>query len=335
MNIRHANPRFGFTLVELLVVIAIIGVLIALLLPAVQQARESARRLQCKNHLKQLGLAVHNYHDTYGVLPPAAMGPDEASNRYSAFVRLLPFLEQSAAYDTIAANPKSPWTSSGGNGAYVSVLFCPTAPLIDYPINGLPYTNYVLNIGDVSWNIHEEASVRGLFGGSSVFAFRDVIDGLTNTAMMSEALPWQDDGNGRTANGFGAVSRTDTQNPTNCKAKWINNQFTDYSDTTATNRDRAPGGRWSDGIAAIISFNTILGPNSAVCADFAGKQGVLPPKSMHPGGVTLLLGDASVRFISENIDAGNVVGSSRTGPSKFGAWGALGTRAQGEVVAEF
>ncbi|UUO04681.1 DUF1559 domain-containing protein [Blastopirellula sp. J2-11] len=334
MNIRHANPRFGFTLVELLVVIAIIGVLIALLLPAVQQARESARRLQCKNHMKQLGLAVHNYHDTYGVLPPAAMGPDEASNRYSAFVRLLPFFEQSAAYDVIAANPQAPWGAGGGNGVEISLLKCPTAPLVPNK-NNLPYTNYVLNVGDVAWNIHEEGSVRGLFGGPFIFAFRDVLDGLSNTAMMSEALPWEDDGNGRTANGFGAVSRTDTQNPVACKAKWINNQFTDYSATTAADRDRAPGGRWSDGIAGVISFNTILGPNSAVCADAAGKQGVLPPKSMHPGGVTLLLGDASVRFISENIDAGNVVASSRNGPSKFGAWGALGTRDQGEVVGEF
>ncbi|EAQ81713.1 DUF1559 domain-containing protein [Blastopirellula marina] len=340
MNIRYANSRCGFTLVELLVVIAIIGVLIALLLPAVQQAREAARLLQCKNHLKQLGLAVHNYHDTNSVLPPNAMGPSESANggaagRYSTFVRLLPYFEQTAAYDTIAANPQNAWSSAGGNGVYIATLRCPTAPEVDYPIAGLPYTNYVVNIGDVSFNIHQVESVRGLFGSGAIIAFRDVLDGLSNTAMMSEALPWEDDGGGLTRNGYGAVSRADTQSPANCKAKWINNQFTGYATANAANRDRAPGGRWSDGIAGITSFNTTLPPNSAVCVDHAGNQGVMPPKSMHISGVNLLMGDASVRFVSENIDAGNLAHPSRTGPSKSGVWGALGTRAQGEVVSEF
>ncbi|MBA2114160.1 DUF1559 domain-containing protein [Bremerella alba] len=332
-----SKMRNGFTLVELLVVIAIIGVLIALLLPAVQQAREAARRMQCSNHLKQLGLAVHNYHDTYGVLPPAMMGPDAASGRYSAFVRLLPFLEQSAAYDNIAANPTSPWSSSGGNSVVVAGLQCPSAPAVPYPITNLPYTNYVLNLGDVTWSLDQEDSIRGVFGGSAVFAFRDVTDGLTNTALMSETVQWYDDGTGRPANGFGAVLRTDTQSPVGCRAKWINNKFIDtsYTSSTATNRDRAPGGRWSDGMMAIISFNTTLGPNSAVCSDFSGKNGVLPPRSMHPGGVNLLRGDGSSRFISENIDAGNIGTQGRTGPSRFGVWGALGTRAQGEVLGEF
>src|SRR5690606_35651696 len=103
------RARSGFTLVELLVVIAIIGVLVALLLPAVQQAREAARRMQCSNNLKQMGLALHNYHDTYGSFPPRATGTTHGPNgdshnngRLNGLIPLLPFLEQGAMYDRIA-----------------------------------------------------------------------------------------------------------------------------------------------------------------------------------------------------------------------------------------
>lgn len=110
--------RKGFTLVELLVVIAIIGVLIALLLPAVQQAREAARRMQCSNHLKQIGLAVHNFHDTTGLLPPAQVGPD----RPSLAVVLMPFLEAIGQYDILMnaciANDTMPLVTAGPDGPY-------------------------------------------------------------------------------------------------------------------------------------------------------------------------------------------------------------------------
>ncbi|MEW4564472.1 DUF1559 domain-containing protein [Bremerella sp. JC770] len=343
MKIRRFVSRPGFTLVELLVVIAIIGVLIALLLPAVQQAREAARRLQCNNQLKQLGLAIHNYHDTYGVLPPGRMGPSEswdASNptgRYSAHVRLLPFLEQSAAYDAIAANPKPAWTSGGGNGVLIPGLQCPSAPSVPFPITNLPYTNYVVNHGDISYHLYEEESVRGMFGAEHVFGFRDVTDGLSNTAMMSETIQWYDNGSGQPANGLGAVLRIQTQSATNCFAYWRGNRFDETTYGTSTNvnsRDRSPGGRWSDGTMAITSYNHTLPPNSAVCADYAGNQGILPPRSLHPGGVNLLSGDGSVRFISENIDAGAVGSQSRTQPNQHGVWGAIATRDWGEVVGE-
>ncbi|MFI4876012.1 MAG: DUF1559 domain-containing protein [Blastopirellula sp. JB062] len=334
MTVRQKSYRFGFTLVELLVVIAIIGVLISLLLPAVQQAREAARRMQCMNNFKQFGLALHNYHDTFNSLPLGWSGPDEAANRYSPFVGMLPFFEQGAAYEAIVADPKVPWSGSGGNTVKIGELKCPSAPSVTDPINNLSYTNYVFCIGDVSYNLHEVESVRGLFGGPNKFAFRDVTDGLSNTAMMSETLVGEDDGDGRPVNGFTAVSRINTQSPAGCRATWINNQFTGYTATTAIDRNRAPGSRWADGMMAIASFNTTLPPNSAVCADFAGLQGVIPPKSMHTGGVNLVLGDGSVRFISENIDAGNLAHPSRSGPSKSGVWGALGTRAGQEIIPE-
>src|SRR5690242_9125242 len=111
MHMDHIRRRRGFTLIELLVVIAIIAVLIALLLPAVQQAREAARRTQCKNNLKQIGLAVHNYLDTYSMLQiqrAGTDGPDEKGNgtRLSVFVEILPYLEQAPLYSQIAAGGK-------------------------------------------------------------------------------------------------------------------------------------------------------------------------------------------------------------------------------------
>jgi len=334
------HPRFskkeGFTLIELLVVIAIIAILVALLLPAVQQAREAARRSQCKNNLKQYGLAIHNYHDTYGTLPLGRSGPSEASSRYSPMVPLMPYYDQAPAYTAMLAAPKAPWLGGDVNNVRVPIHRCPSAPVVPNPITNLPYTNYVFCLGDVSWSIDNVSSIRGLFGNNLKVSFRDITDGLSNTAMISETVVWDNDGNGRAANGFGAVSKANTQNPINCLATWSNRQFTNYSDSTSNDLNRNPGSRWGDGISAIMGFNTILPPNSAVCADFAGNQGVLPPKSMHVGGVHLLLADGGVRFISENIHNGPMTqGSHNQGPSRFGVWGALGTRAEGEVVGEF
>ena len=113
---RGAIRRRGFTLIELLVVIAIIAVLIALLLPAVQQAREAARRTQCKNHLKQLGLALHNYESTHSVYPAASMNPGGFNYVWSAHAMLAPFLEQTNIYDT--CDTRRPIYESGGTGSY-------------------------------------------------------------------------------------------------------------------------------------------------------------------------------------------------------------------------
>ena len=219
------QPRAAFTLVELLVVIAIIGILIALLLPAVQAAREAARRMQCANNLKQFGLALHNYHDVYKAFPPrrggtAGYGIVGSSDRFdgnydrkSAFIFLLAFLEQGALADQVAAgnvlNTNGRMIPPGGPAGWytnpnwtpwntqISVVLCPTDKPILVPAQQAKHS-YAFSIGDsagdtdsgnvLAWN-RADSQTRGMFAGSQKCKrFQDIIDGTSNTIAMSERV---------------------------------------------------------------------------------------------------------------------------------------------------
>ncbi len=200
---RHGCHRPAFTLVELLVVIAIIGVLIALLLPAVQAAREAARRMQCSNHLKQIALAVHNHHDSKGQFPyllnPRTVNAASATlgnSRLSAHVMLQPFMENSAIYEAIMAATDNPdaFTSNAAFQAQVSSLRCPTDPYRK-PEGAPGTTNYQFCVGDrFSAYQYEDngsgvnANVRGAFPTSynRYRGFDSIVDGTSNTIGLSE-----------------------------------------------------------------------------------------------------------------------------------------------------
>ena len=333
------SPRSGFTLVELLVVIAIIGVLIALLLPAVQQAREAARRMQCTNHLKQLGLAMHNYHDTYGGLPYRQGGPDASTTsdvnpprRLSAFVALLPFMEQGSLYDAANTNMRHVWDSSFAPWtAQIDGLICPSDSEVNSPFGDL---NYSLSHGDCvasdySTNGHETIpnGVRGMFGMETHYNFRDVTDGLANTIAMSEFVKPPSDGR------LGRAVTNDSTNPVNCLARLVNGEYT--SGSSLIDQNRCSGYRWPDGRPGYCALTTILPPNSATCSS-QSNGGLYTASSRHPGGVNALYVDGSVHFTSETIDTGNlassVPGNKSNIASPFGVWGALGSKAGGEVI---
>ena len=188
---RPHSPR-GFTLIELLVVIAIIAVLISLLLPAVQSAREAARRIQCVNNLKQIGLGLHNYHESRGSLP----GADMVFNvtELSALTQILPMLEQTSVYNSInfSFNYQDP-TNTTAMYTVVSSFVCPSDQSDPLPSLGAQ-TNYMADMGSgIVWqapigpNIGMPAP-NGVFHGDSATTFAAITDGLSNTAFFSERV---------------------------------------------------------------------------------------------------------------------------------------------------
>ncbi len=335
-----SRSRSGFTLVELLVVIAIIGVLIALLLPAVQQAREAARRMSCSNNLKQLGIALHNYHDTFNALPARQAGPgwsgngDQYPRRHSAFVSLLPFIEQSARYDQIEAARRHAWHGDANSGyvGEIDAFICPSDGL--YSPTGADRNaqysplNYGLCMGDnfsftsPSDITQPETNVRGIFGYLIYSRFRDITDGLSNTMAMSETIvaPSSDQ--------LGRAVGSSTNDPLACRAYLTG---VNYTSGSLVAQYRCHGQRWQDGRPGYCAITTVLPPNSATCSSQAGG-GLYTASSRHPGGVLSMFADGSVRFVPETIDTGNLSLSPVTsGVSPYGVWGAIGSMAGGET----
>ncbi|MEW4562569.1 DUF1559 domain-containing protein [Bremerella sp. JC770] len=339
----HSSGKRGFTLVELLVVIAIIGVLIALLLPAVQQAREAARRMECTNQLKQLGLALHNHHDTYQHFPRLAVLEGPYHERIGALIPLLPFLEQNNLaeqiknYDTsvYTTQPPEPWDSSFLPWQQrIDALLCPSDTgatktfRTDRPIAP---SSYRFSIGDsYSDNFnphHNDTEYRGIFSAEKDKKFRDITDGTSNTVMMAERL-------------------TDFQSPfinqTHANSISLSDPSTCWDAVSTTNRRHFSSGsngaasqHWNDGQACFTAFNTVIAPNGPSCWNDTTQNSDLAlttVSSNHPGGVNIALADASVRFVSETIDTGDLTQTEPTsGQSPYGVWGALGSKSGGEI----
>jgi len=351
--------RTAFTLVELLVVIAIIAILLGLLLPAVQKVREAANRLSCRNHLKQLGLALHNYHDNYGRFVAMRTGPQDGSGRYGdqcGHIYLLPYIDQAPMYNTIQAasvgpsgtNPPVVWTNSFQPWtASLPAFLCPTSPL---PTSGSGINQQIANLGQKSYKFcvgttsarNYDQPTNGMFqygGGNPGLIIpggykgtRDCTDGLSNTILMSETVlgnPGTRFVIGQTAYNIANVQA----NPSVCIATMANKQYVAGTAISTWGQ----GSLWAFGHPMWTAITTILPPNGPSCYDAnsdnpSNASGVFSANSLHTGGVHCLLGDGTVRFISENIDCGNY-GSGAT--PNFGVWGALGTRAGGETLGDF
>ena len=331
--------RHGFTLMELLVVIAIIAVLIALLLPAVQQAREAARRSQCKNNLKQIGLAIHNYVDAYRVVPPGAcidLNVSATGNNGSWGVhgRLLPYLEQASLYNSVDLSIA--WDFQQAiSGLRVPVYACPSDPeaeLVRDPGGGrakLYPTTYGFNYG--TWFVFRPTAPvsggNGVIFPNSRLGMGHFMDGTSQTLLSAEVKAWQPY---RRNGGPGS-----TTIPANiAEATTATLSGTEFKDTGHT--------EWADGRVHHGGFTVTLVPNSKVMTTNAGRNhvtdynswqegknggagqptyAVVTSRSHHTGIVHVGLLDGAVRSISENID--------------LSVWRALGTRAGGEVVGEY
>jgi len=328
----------GFTLIELLVVIAIIAVLIALLLPAVQQAREAARRTQCKNNLKQLGLAMHNYHDTHRVLPPAYFpgrmvdGSLHQWRGWSGQALMLPYLDQTPLYNLANFN-----LGIIGDGATESInipatmtrleaMRCPSdmVPPGTWYSRSYPGNNYGLSLGTtMEWG--NQNNLVGMFTYIQCRSFSDVADGLSNTIAMGEIPTGTGTKNihGSWERGI-AWSGGSRQNPSQA-------DVITYATAAAaafaggSNQHHHAGRLWALGQPYQNLMNTVIPPNpkypsASECSGcgWADSNGLWPSRSRHVGGAHHLMGDGSVHFISDNMDHLTYM--------------RLGTRASGDTV---
>jgi prepilin-type N-terminal cleavage/methylation domain-containing protein len=307
--------RRGFTLIELLVVIAIIAILIALLLPAVQQAREAARRTQCKNNLKQWGLALHNYHDTFTIFPyghQQELYRGQERRRDCWFQRVLPYIEQGNLYATYEAYPRV----NAYEGEYIHRIrnksivgpisggSCPSDPnspgiggnggqtafQTNYAVSGGVGTGVTIDpttkiITVTNRNIPNSGIPgTGLFYRNSSTGFRTCTDGSSNTLLMSEGIVKAK------ASGWGDLGGV-----------WGGAPHGSFAFSTA----EVPNTSVPDRVYSCKAVLTTGAPNGAPCEN--GNAGGLPgrwvfARSYHTGGVQGTMADGSVRFFSENID---------------------------------
>jgi prepilin-type N-terminal cleavage/methylation domain-containing protein/prepilin-type processing-associated H-X9-DG protein len=317
MFIRSQVRSRGFTLVELLVVIAIIGILVGLLLPAVQNAREAARRMQCANNLKQLGLAIHNYESSNKRLP-AGRSP----TGFSTHAQLLPYMEQANVYNLVdfkvAFNHPNNGTALAAN---IPSFTCPSDPVSQVPI-GWAGTNYRSNQGSGILNALTPSNSsdpnfgypnpNGPFIPTTYLGFRSITDGLSNTAAFSEH------GKGDFSNAIASPSDTywPQTNPTtpdeavrDCMA--INPMDLQYQ------RNSNVGAPWLQGGHTTSNYFHVAPPNTRSCMFPPGRISTTA-KSYHTGGVQVLRCDGSVSFVSQSID--------------LAVWRAFGSCNEGEVL---
>jgi prepilin-type N-terminal cleavage/methylation domain-containing protein/prepilin-type processing-associated H-X9-DG protein len=359
----------GFTLVELLVVIAIIGVLVGLLLPAIQAARESARRMSCANKIKQLALAMHNYHDANGSLPfgfglhgaapwqvpvnTSTATPTPTAGhiwQWNGFLYIFPYIEEQAAYTSVNPVRNNSTHTTAGEPTMIAALLCPSDPVTSPPVaRGIK--NYLLSSGDkyTYGTSPAKADLRGLFGYQSGTRFNDVTDGLSKTLMLSECIRPLDAGvtavPGMTCstctathlspvNDRAAQIADSTNSPSGCWSRWTQNG---YTASNLLSVPRHAGRAMIFGYPGNAVFNTILPPNGPVCATDGATTGIQPPRSRHPGGVNVAMADGATRFVLDTIEAGSRVTEKtkvEDGASPYGVWGALGTRASGDVIGD-
>jgi prepilin-type N-terminal cleavage/methylation domain-containing protein/prepilin-type processing-associated H-X9-DG protein len=305
--------RKGFTLIELLVVIAIIGVLIALLLPAVQSAREAARRAQCVNNLKQIGLAIHNYADVHnrfpigrGTRPPR---PYDITSRYnySGFSMLLPYLEQVPLYSAI--NYDLTMTSQDGNttamATRVTSLLCPSEDQ-QTPQNWAG-NNYRFNEGSNILYAYAETDTgnvnttmpppNGPFFPERSIRLAEVTDGTSNTILAAEKLM------GDFNQGLATIRRDIYVSPTwpvALEEAFRNCEATDNS-SIPTNGESGSGAPWLDGFLHTAIFKAVSTPNKKSCYMYPARL-IMSASSQHPGGVNVAFCDGSVRFIKDSVD---------------------------------
>ncbi|QDU61492.1 Fimbrial protein precursor [Planctomycetes bacterium Pan216] len=331
------TSRRAFTLVELLVVIAIIGVLVALLLPAVQQAREAARRGQCSNNMKQVGIALHAYVDAHGVFPPGQINnmssPPASSVGAARYVGvgpgalILPYVDATNVWEQIdftqsmlSVASQGVLGTGGTNGparmTKIATYLCPS----DRPFAGNgPGTNVVFSAGpSLYWNVSSAGQI-GMFNvpwlstgaGTRVVRMADITDGLSKSIAASESIV----GDGQTGNpDLQADVIRNVGIGSNPETFWTRAQLDAYgqaalSGASASTDFSYSRSVWINGLPGISVFNTMDTPNPAYPDGIAcsgcwwnDNRGIFSARSRHSGGVNVLMADGSINFVNDSID---------------------------------
>ncbi|EAQ79929.1 DUF1559 domain-containing protein [Blastopirellula marina] len=300
MNQPSGLKRHGFTLVELLVVIAIIGVLVALLLPAVQMAREAARRMSCQNNLKQLGLAIHNYHDVHKTMPPGSIGWKGTAwgPKRTPFVRfLLDFIEDGNRSDLY--NDNVSWHQQDANDLAtimgpIQVWQCPSDEVRTLDTWSMYKGNYYVNWGPRTFVAASSSTPMGTFYLNYGARFADITDGLSNTLCMMEILQ----------------APTPPGGQDNRGVIWNDDAISSMVNTILTPNTKAPD---------VSQYCTDQPELNLPCITASKNLSHIASRSRHPGGVQVLICDASVQFVPETIN--------------LSVWQAVSTLSNGETAS--
>jgi len=349
MNQSPRPHRSGFTLLQLLVVIGIFGILLALIVPAVQQVREAARRTTCMNNIRQLTMGIWNYesaHKRYpqavGIRTQADTSLPEATDRYSGFLSFFQYLGRYPGpyYDEAVevqgvTYPAYPEVDEAGHPLWSlqhPALLCPSIPVADSEFGSI---HYAFSIGDVARNVHSPNAIRGAFAVGRSQTHEKITDGLSYTIALAEIGGFRHRSLG---------SRFAVNQPS---------KFLDNPSLTSELVDRSGGykrsvklarmfrgGNWGDGTGGPSLVNTILPPGSPsllVCGDTA-VDGFYSASENHRGGTVVGFLDSSAKFISKDIDvsdqqhpvqsAEELLGTK----SSYGIWGALGSANGAESI---
>jgi len=337
MMTRGCPRKYGFTLIEALVVVSIIGILIALIVPAVQAAREAGRRAQCVNQLKQIALAIGNFESAHGHYPPAAPadepanGPPSVSRQLSPFVLVLPYLEQASLYQSINFSLPSDWGGTPENRTVASTriaMFICTSESSPLPSTRPAANSYRASTGPSPyiWDVDtRDLGGPGAFPMAYVVRPGDFRDGLSQTAFLSEMrmggarAPAYDPSRDHLCLGIQAKPFPTTDDLINACQKVTGSPIPFCDDNGSTWYTAGHDTTW---------YNHTVVPNSRVpgckidpCPNPSASStsgGIFGASSLHPGGVNAAMGDGSVRFVGEGIG--------------LRVWRALGSRAGGEII---